>query len=241
MDHQYIGHRGWCGKAPENTWSAFSLALENPNIDVIECDAQLSKDGKLVVIHDFSVERTSNGKGSVRSQTYSELLKHDYGSWFSQDFSGEKIMLLSELLERIAGKKKLMLEVKLLEGDRQETADKVLDAIREYPRDMLMLESFNHEIVKEMKERDPSLFTGLIYYGLPTNLIEHVKYQNANFVSMNYATVSKEGVRLLRENNIDVVVWTMNADWQIDLLRDMRKDIYIASDYPNLARKWMEE
>jgi glycerophosphoryl diester phosphodiesterase len=92
-----IAHRGACSYSPENTMSAFSLALEQ-NADGIELDAKLSRDDQVVVIHDQTVDRTTNGTGKVRDLTLSELQKLDAGSRFSNEFKGEKIPSLEEVL-----------------------------------------------------------------------------------------------------------------------------------------------
>ena len=92
-----IAHRGLCTEAPENTLSAFRLAAER-GFNYVECDVRLTRDGVPVLIHDETVDRTSNGTGNVSDMTYGELSQLDFGSWLSADFAGEKIPTLTEFL-----------------------------------------------------------------------------------------------------------------------------------------------
>ena len=86
-----IAHRGASGYAPENTMAAFEKAFEM-RADMLELDVQLSKDGQVVVIHDSSVERTTNGQGKVGDLTLEEVLrKLDAGSWYHTEFKGEVV------------------------------------------------------------------------------------------------------------------------------------------------------
>jgi glycerophosphoryl diester phosphodiesterase len=241
MQYYAIAHRGWSGVAPENTLSAFKHALKCPTADVIECDIQLTKDGKIVVIHDFSLDRTSNGTGPVFEHTYEELLQYDFGSWFGKEFEGERIMLFSELLELVQGKKKLMVEFKTIEGYCEGFIDKFLHEIDGYPKDTLMLESFNHNLIKQLKERETSFYTGLIYYGSPTRLLEQLKYTDSNFVSIQYFNITKEMVDELYGAGMTITAWTLNEKWQYDLIKKTGTGLYIASDIPGLAYEQLKE
>lgn len=94
------GHRGHSAGAPENTLSAFGMAYELGGKGVTcETDLALTKDGEFVLIHDETVDRTTNGRGLVREMTYSEIAKLDAGAWFSDAFAGERIPLLREALQ----------------------------------------------------------------------------------------------------------------------------------------------
>ncbi|WP_051330968.1 glycerophosphodiester phosphodiesterase family protein [Aneurinibacillus terranovensis] len=98
MKNACIAHRGWSGRAPENTLAAIKKAIYHPAIDGIEIDVQMSLDGVPVVIHDYTLERTTTGTGYVGSYTLTELKKLDAGTWFSSSFAGETIPTLEEVL-----------------------------------------------------------------------------------------------------------------------------------------------
>ena len=95
---QNIAHRGCSSLAPENTYSAWVKAIET-GADYFELDIQLSSDDSMMIMHDATVDRTTNGSGSVSSMTYTQLRLLDAGSWFSPEFTGEKIPTFSEALE----------------------------------------------------------------------------------------------------------------------------------------------
>ncbi|HZM63751.1 MAG TPA: glycerophosphodiester phosphodiesterase family protein, partial [Candidatus Saccharimonadales bacterium] len=115
-DFVLIAHRGFSSKAPENTVAAFDLAF-NSGFTNIELDVQLTADGTPVVIHDGTVDRTTNGIGSVASMTYAQLAELDAGSWFDRSFEGEKVPSLEAVLGRYAGKIHLHLELKSEQPD----------------------------------------------------------------------------------------------------------------------------
>ncbi len=92
-----FAHRGSKGTHPENTLASFKEAVRVGS-DGIELDVHLTKDGQLVVIHDETVDRTTNGTGEIRNLTLAEIKAMDAGSWFKNDFAGEKIPTLDEVL-----------------------------------------------------------------------------------------------------------------------------------------------
>jgi len=106
-----VAHRGYRSKFPENTLSAFEAAVE-AEADMIELDVCLTRDRIPVVIHDSTLDRTTNGKGSVSNYTYSELKKLDAGSWFSPEFKDEYIPTLEELMLKIRGRITINIEIK---------------------------------------------------------------------------------------------------------------------------------
>jgi glycerophosphoryl diester phosphodiesterase len=120
-----IAHRGFSGRYPENTLKAFEEALKLP-IDAVELDVRRTKDGVLVVIHDETVDRTTNGKGKVRDLTWSEIQKLDAGSWKGKEFAGERIPRLEEALQLINARVVVFLEIK-----EPDTAPQVVEALRQ--------------------------------------------------------------------------------------------------------------
>lgn len=121
------GHRGYSTAYPENTLLSFRKALEI-GVDMIEFDLHLTKDKEIVVIHDYTLDRTTNGSGYVRDVTIAELKKLDAGIWFSREFEGEKIPTLDELLSITLGNKKLLYNVEIKEKT-YETVDLTINAL----------------------------------------------------------------------------------------------------------------
>lgn len=105
-----IGHRGACALAPENTIASFKLAVEH-GADFIELDAKLSSDGVVMVIHDPTVDRTTNGTGTVNQMTLAQLKELDAGSKFDIKYAGEKIPTLDEVFKAVG--KDILINVEL--------------------------------------------------------------------------------------------------------------------------------
>ncbi len=106
-----FAHRGASAHAPENTLAAFELALEE-GADGIELDAQLSADGRVVVIHDATVDRTTSARGRVKDLSFANMRALDAGSFFSNNFSGEKIPTLEEVFEAVGKRTFINVELK---------------------------------------------------------------------------------------------------------------------------------
>lgn len=114
MPHGYVyslAHRGASGFAPENTLSAFDMAVRI-GADYLELDVQMSKDGQLVVIHDTTVNRTTDGEGKVRNLTFDQLRSLDAGTWFDPFFAGERIPAFGEVIDRYRGVIGMVIEIK---------------------------------------------------------------------------------------------------------------------------------
>ena len=123
---QLIAHRGWSGKAPENTLGAIKLALEEPKIASIEIDVHLTKDGVPVVIHDHKVDRTTNGLGYVKDKTIEEIKALDAGSCFDPAFAGETVLTFEEVLQVTNGWKNLLVDLKQTAGIYKGLEEKVM-------------------------------------------------------------------------------------------------------------------
>jgi len=106
-----IAHRGFSSKAPENTMSAFEQAFKL-GVDAIELDIHLTADQKLVAIHDDTLERTTSGKGSVRSCSSIYVKNLDAGSWFDEKYAAEKVPMLADVIDWAKGRIKLLIEIK---------------------------------------------------------------------------------------------------------------------------------
>ena len=168
LDHERvlnIAHRGASAAAPANTLAAFEQAVEL-GADGIECDVHLSADGVPVVIHDFSVDATTNGSGRVASLTLAQLRELDAGSSFAPAFAGEHIPTLEEVLETAGNRLLLNIELKTisLRDDRLERA--VIAQIKRHGLDdgnRVLLSSFNPLSLRRAKKIAPHIPAGLLY------------------------------------------------------------------------------
>ncbi|MCX7787277.1 MAG: glycerophosphodiester phosphodiesterase [Spirochaetes bacterium] len=159
-----FAHRGVSSQCPENTLSAFRKAIE-VGADGIELDVHRSKDGHLLVCHDETVDRTTDGKGVIQEMTRKDLSKLDAGSWFGTAFKGERIPMLEEVLN-ILQPTTLLLNIELktdyffYPGIEEET----YALIQKYGmEDRVILSSFNHYTVLRFRRIAPKVRTGILY------------------------------------------------------------------------------
>ncbi len=228
-----IAHRGWSSRAPENTLPAFTLAKDEPAIDGIEIDLHMTKDAEFVIIHDYYVDRTSDGSGWVHEKNLSELKELDYGSWFSEEYKATSIMTLKELFDFIEGDKNLILEIKnFAYASGIEKFAKLLNTYR-YP-EKLYVKSPNHILVQELKKRT-EIKTGLLIVNNPSLMTALVESCHADFVSVLYKLLSQELVTELLENDIEVMAWTIDEKEEIDKVKALSNEIMIITNYPERA------
>lgn len=160
-----VAHRGASGYAPENTIAAFDLAVDM-KADYIEIDVQRSKDGELVLIHDTTVNRTTNGTGRVGELTLEQLRKLDAGSWFGSEFAGELIPTFDEILDRYRGKIGILVELKapeLYPGIEAQVAEALKKRNMDKSKNnKIIIQSFNFESVKKVNELLPRIPIGVL-------------------------------------------------------------------------------
>src|SRR5258708_9070381 len=159
-----IAHRGASGNAPENTLAAFRKAVAL-GATFIETDLQLSRDARLVAIHDATVNRTTNGQGAVHDMTLAELRRLDAGSWFGSEFAGERIPTLEEILE-FSKKKDVVFYLEMKPSGSWGGEHALIGALREsgeIPRTVVI--SFDAAILEGLRKIEPTLMTGVLYEG----------------------------------------------------------------------------
>ena len=159
-----IAHRGASGYAPENTFAAFRKAVAM-GAGFIETDLQLSRDARFVAIHDATVNRTTNGQGSVHEMTLADLRKLDAGSWFGSEYAGERIPTLEEILE-FAKKHDVVFYLELKPSGSWGGEHALISALREsgeIARTVVI--SFDPLILTSVRKIEPTLMTGLLFDG----------------------------------------------------------------------------
>jgi glycerophosphoryl diester phosphodiesterase len=160
MNRLFIyAHRGASATAPENTMAAFRHALE-AGADGIELDVHLSADGVPVVIHDDTVERTTDGTGPVAAHPAALLQALDAGSWFSPHFAGEPLPTLAEVLRLLAGRLRINLEVK-----ERRAGLALLRLLRDFPAAEVVVSSFDHALLTTLRSHSPDLPLAVLQAG----------------------------------------------------------------------------
>lgn len=206
---QITAHRGYSAVAPENTMYAFEEAV-GIGADYIELDVQLTADGQLVVFHDNTIDRTTDGKGELSKYTYKELQEFSAGSWFSKDgmFDDAKIVLFSDVLECVGNDILLNIEIKN-HGDIVRTAEKTVEVIEEYGIERsCYVTSFSYKALKTVKKLNPKIKTGLIANIATSTSFSQLKYIDA--VSLNYIFINQSVVNMAHQNGKRVFVWTVD-------------------------------
>lgn len=150
-------HRGASSCAPENTMAAFAAAVAG-GADGLELDIHLSCDGVPVVIHDETLERTTDGCGHVAEMTLQQLQRLDAGSWFSADFKGEPIPVLEDVLRAFSGQLRLNLELKEFSAGMV-----MLKLLKQYPSADIVVSSFNYELLKRLRAVDDDLALAVLF------------------------------------------------------------------------------
>ncbi|MCM3339645.1 MULTISPECIES: glycerophosphodiester phosphodiesterase [Paenibacillus] len=159
-----FAHRGASGYAPENTMAAFRKAVDM-GCDGIELDIQQTKDGRLVIIHDENVKRTTNGSGYVADCTYEELCKLDAGSWFHSDFAKERLPLLDDYLDAIADTGLMTnIEIKNVPFFYKGIEQKLIQALSSRGMlDRVIVSSFDHYALATIAELEPRIKLGVLF------------------------------------------------------------------------------
>lgn len=159
-----FAHRGAAGHCPENTMIAFTRALEL-GATGIETDVQMTKDGHLVLIHNETLHHTTGSPEWVKDVTLAELASKEAGSWFHEDFRGEKIPALEQLLELVKPLDTIInLELKNGLIRYPEIERKVIEMVRRFGlAERVIISSFNHYSLVECKQIAPEIRTGILY------------------------------------------------------------------------------
>lgn len=164
--HGIIAHRGASEQAPENTFAAFEKAVEL-GADAIEIDVQLSADGQLVVMHDETLDRTTDGTGLVSHHTVEQLIELDAGSWFGPQFSDQRVPTLIQVLSWAEGRCRVDIEVKnktAREIPVQTLATLVAEAGAE---NRVAITSFERDFIESLQRLFPHLEVGLLISPIP--------------------------------------------------------------------------
>ncbi|WP_270180946.1 glycerophosphodiester phosphodiesterase [Alkalihalobacillus sp. CinArs1] len=232
-----VAHRGASGYAPENTMAAFEKAVDMKS-DMFELDVQLSKDGELVVIHDTSVDRTTDGSGKVKDLTLEELRSLDAGSWFDEAFTGEKIPTLGEVLDEYRGKIGILIEIKspsLYPGIEQKVADALTERNMHKPNNnKIIVQSFDHDSVQTFHSILPSVPLGVLVYN-PDHLTDQrleAFSEYASYVNPSKSLVDRELVTRIHDYDMDVHPWTARDRESVQALKEAGVD-GIITDYPD--------
>jgi len=204
-----IAHRGASAYAPENTTAAFDLALEL-GAHHIEFDVELSSDGHIVVIHDDTLDRTTNGSDLVTARTLAELRRLDAGSWFGARFAGERIPIYSDVLKRYRGRAHLHTEIK---GQSPVLARRVADVVRtRCMQQQVTLTSFHLKQLEEIRASAPELATGWLVDEVTEKVMAEARAMGLSQICPRADGITPELVGRLHAEGFVVRAWGVNDE-----------------------------
>lgn len=208
------GHRGYKAKYPENTLVSFQEAI-NIGVDMIEFDLNLTRDKKLVVIHDQTVDRTTDGKGYVREFTLKEIKELDAGSWFSEEYRDRKLQIptLEELLSLVSNNKDLLFNVEIKEKT-YETVDLTVETLDKYGViERCVLTCFDADILHYINQKYQLRCQGFIE-SVMENFRPGENGTNSFLysVGINKKHISKELVDFYKSINIEPWAYTIDDE-----------------------------
>lgn len=229
---EIYAHRGSSGTHPENTIAAFKEAARLP-ITGVEFDVHLTKDLQLVVIHDESIDRTSNGHGYIKDLTLEELRKYDFGSWFSEDFKGERIPTLEEVL-RIFLKTNHHINIELKSDVFQytELEEFVLALVLSLRLEKrTIISSFNHEAIRKVKSLKPKMETALLFMETLVEPLDYMRNVPADALHLFLPAAVRPFAKEVVEEGCTVRVFTVNKKEYVETLKEVGVQS-IFTDFP---------
>lgn len=235
MNNLCVAHRGFSGKAPENTLTAIRMAIDLPYVHWMEIDVQLSKDGVPVVIHDFTLDRTTNGHGKVKDMNWELLRRLDAGSWKGRSFRGERIPSLEEVLSLASGRLHLNIELKTSGNMYPDLEKTVMELISSKGmREDVILTSFDSGALQRIKAIDPCFRTGLIFDSNIGNLPGRLHELDCSLLSISFTRLNPGLAKQLAERGVTIMAWTVNKGKEMRRLADMHSDIMICTNRPDI-------
>lgn len=231
-----IGHRGAAGLAPENSLSAIGKALAI-GCERIEIDVHQTADSILVVMHDETINRTTNGKGRIRNMTYEALLSYSINPLY--DSSAEKIPSLEEVIAAVNGRAGLLIELKQGNDYYPGIEERLAGIIRKHDAaSWCMVQSFNKEVLARMSGIAPELPLHQLLISSYFTDVEQEKHisEAAVFSSL----LSKKFIDRMHACGKRVNVWTVNSKKEMEYFIRLGVD-GIITDYPNLAKEVINE
>ena len=234
-----FGHRGACAHAPENTIASFRLAVEQ-GADFIELDAKLSKDQQVMVIHDPTVDRTTNGKGKVNELTLAELKKLDAGSHFNVRFAGEKIPTLDEVFKAVGKEIFVNVELTNYSSNNDELIPLVAEVVKtNHMEERVIFSSFLPKNLAAIQKLIPQAPTAILCLsGLAGFLSRSFLFLGISPRAVHpYLTDTSESlVKREHKRGRRLHVWTVNEETDIERLVKIGVD-GIFTDDPLKAKK----
>lgn len=213
-----IAHRGNNNHGfKENTKEALLASLNTNYIDGVECDVRMTKDGQLVLNHDMTINRTSDGSGFIAKKTLCELRKYNFGT----KKNPSRITTLKRFLSDVTSTKAVVIELKSEDSGIEVFVNKVVKVCKKYQLNYYFC-SFRYDILKYMKEKYPTLKVGIIV-GSGLNYNHQDEFDFVSIQKSSYQGKKQE-----------LFVWTVNTKKEAE--KFLKKDIYVVTDKAYLLK-----
>ena len=237
-----LGHRGARGLAPENTLPGFAVADEM-GLPAAELDVHQTKDGRIVVIHDHTVDRTTDGTGRVESLSFDEVRALDAADEWKPDFRGVVIPTLEEVFEGYGKRFLWQVEFKVDDDtpDLPGLVKKTVGIINDFGiGERVTFTSFAPHAVEETRRQAPDIERGLISGNEAFGTIKRAQELGCSTVCLHQSLLEPDVVSAVREANLFLAGWQGNSYEEMDRLYAARADGF-SSDKPDIALAWLKE
>ncbi|MFB0502357.1 MAG: glycerophosphodiester phosphodiesterase [Candidatus Bathyarchaeia archaeon] len=216
-----VGHRGAAGLEPENTLRSIKRSIEL-GVDQIEVDARVTKDRRLVVIHDETVDRTTDGHGLVKDLAFDELRRLDAGK-------GETIPTLREVLGLTKGEVILQIELKV-----KEAAEPVVKLIEEMDAaEDVVITSFMHELLEKVHQLNPNLRTGALFFDVQGDICQRALDVQSDTIHVYHKNLDADLVEEAHRRGLRVEAWNPDTEEEMKRIIDLSVDV-ISSNRPDM-------
>jgi glycerophosphoryl diester phosphodiesterase len=230
-----IGHRGYPARYPENTLAAFKGAMD-AGCDMIELDVTLTRDRRVVVIHDDTLERTTTGSGTVRERTLGEIRGLDAGSWFDPRFSAERVPLLEEAIALTAGRCMLNIEIKTSAyetGDLPDSVERQVAGLVESggAMDRVIVSSFDRRILERLARMpSPPALAYITDAGAEPEVMGVLRAIRAFSWHPRRTALTREQVERVHAECMKIFPWTINTRVEAESLLQLGVDGLICNE-----------
>ncbi len=231
-----VAHRGASGYAPENTLSAMKKAIEM-KAEMSELDVQETADGEIILLHDNTTKRTGKKDLNIWKLNYDDLKDIEVGEWFSEEYKGEPIPTLKEVIDLVKGKMKLNIELKANKHEKM-LAERSLKVVTDNEfLDQVVFTSFKFDEIRKIRALNKEAKVGYIFGKLPENV--DVFTEDVDLLSAHYKTVDAEFVKKAKSNGKEVHVWTVNEPEDMKRMIELGVEAII-TNYPDVLRKVLD-
>lgn len=245
---EIIGHRGGASIGPENTMACYKKGID-AGADMIEIDIHLTKDGKIIICHDESINRTTNGKGKIREMTFDEIRKYrvidSNGNLTNQQLpSIDEVLQLLQNTRNQGNPCKLLVEIKRTNNIYKGIEELLLKKIESYnAKEWVVVQSFNDFALETIHKIDPSIRLEKLFFfklpGLPIIMdwfhLSYFSYEKYHYISsfnMNYLWLTKSLLNDIHRHGKEVKVWTLEGTdaphMEVDGIITNRPDLWSA-------------